>query len=134
MEVKYEIPDDKFRNFTNGAKNRLQEQSTKYTLEIIDESEKIENLIRENGASTEITENIVLQAVRRNKTEKKKNIKIIFVRIISELLLFFSGLMFLPDRFITAEGTFNVTYFSVFAIVTIIALITTIVTYFLGGE
>nr|WP_300818403.1 hypothetical protein [uncultured Acetatifactor sp.] len=72
MEIKYEIADDKVRNFTDSAKNRLQEQSQKYTLEIIDEAEKIENLIRENGASTEITDNIVFQAVRRNRTEKKK--------------------------------------------------------------
>ena len=75
MEIKYEIADDKVRNFTDSAKNRLQEQSQKYTLEIIDEAEKIENLIRENGASTEITDNIVFQAVRRNRTEKKKSIK-----------------------------------------------------------
>ena len=85
MEIKYEIADDKVRNFTDSAKNRLQEQSQKYTLEIIDEAEKIENLIRENGASTEITDNIVFQAVRRNRTEKKKSIKIIIIRIVLKI-------------------------------------------------
>ncbi len=134
MEIKYEIADDKVRNFTDSAKNRLQEQSQKYTLEIIDEAEKIENLIRENGASTEITDNIVFQAVRRNRTEKKKSIKIIIIRIVAELLLFISGLMFLPEMFITSENTFNLEYFVVFAIITLTALITTIVTYFLGGD
>lgn len=73
MEIKYEIPDDKVRNFTGSAKRRLQEQSQKYTLEIISEAEKVEELIRENGASTEITDNIIFQAVRRNRTEKKFN-------------------------------------------------------------
>ena len=134
MEIKYEIADDKVRNFTDSAKNRLQEQSQKYTLEIIDEAEKIENLIRENGASTEITDNIVFQAVRRNRTEKKKSINIIIIRIVAELLLFISGLMFLPEMFITSENTFNLEYFVVFAIITLTALITTIVTYFLGGD
>ena len=134
MEIKYEIADDKIRNFTDSAKSRLQEQSQKYTLEIISEAEKVEELIRENGASTEITDNIIFQAVRRNKTEKKKSIKTILVRIIAELLLFVSGLMFIPEKFITTENIFNLGYFVAFAIVTLIALVATIVTYFIGGE
>ena len=134
MEIKYEIADDKVRNFTDSAKNRLQEQSQKYTVEIISEAERIEELIRENGASTEITDNIIFQAVRRNKTGKKKSIKIILIRIAAELLLFVSGLMFIPEMFITSENTFNLGYFVVFAIVTLIALVATIVTYFIGGE
>lgn len=134
MEIKYEIADDKIRNFTDSAKSRLQEQSQKYTLEIISEAEKVEELIRENGASTEITDNIIFQAVRRNKTEKKKSIKTILIRIAAEILLFVSGLMFMPEMFITAENTFNLGYFVTFAIVTLIALVATIVTYFIGGE
>ena len=134
LEIKYEIADDKIRNFTDSAKSRLQEQSQKYTLEIISEAEKVEELIRENGASTEITDNIIFQAVRRNKTEKKKSIKTILVRIVAEILLFASGLMFIPEMFITTENTFNLGYFVVFALVTLIALVATIVTYFIGGE
>lgn len=134
LEIKYEIADDKIRNFTDSAKSRLQEQSQKYTLEIISEAEKVEELIRENGASTEITDNIIFQAVRRNKTEKKKSIKTILVRIVAEILLFVSGLMFIPEMFITTENTFNLGYFVVFALVTLIALVATIVTYFIGGE
>ena len=134
MEIKYEIADDKIRNFTDSAKSRLQEQSQKYTLEIISEAEKVEELIRENGASTEITDNIIFQAVRRNKAERKKSIKTILVRIASEILLFISGLMFIPEMFITKESTFNLGYFVAFAIVTLIALVATIVTYFIGGE
>ena len=134
MEIKYEIADDKIRNFTDSAKSRLQEQSKKYTLEIISEAEKVEELIRENGASTEITDNIIFQAVRRNKAERKKSIKTILVRIAAEILLFISGLMFIPEMFITKESTFNLGYFVAFAIVTLIALVATIVTYFIGGE
>lgn len=134
MEIKYEIPDDKVRSFTGSAKRRLQEQAQKYTLEIISEAEKVEEFIRENGASTEITDNIIFQAVRRNKTEKKKSIKTILIRIAAEILLFVSGLMFIPEMFITPENTFNLGYFFVFAIVTLTALVATIVTYFIGGE
>lgn len=134
MEIKYEIPDDKVRSFTESAKNRLHEQSQKYTLEIINEAEKVEKFVRENGASTEITDNIIFQAVRRNRTEKKKSIKNILIRIISELLLFVAGLMFIPDRFVTTENTLNIEYFIAFALVTIVALVATVVTYFIGGE
>lgn len=134
MEIKYEIDDKKIQNFTSSAKNRLKEQSQKYTLEIIKEAQKVEELIRENGASTEITDNIIFQAVRRNKTEKKKKIIFIVVRIIAEILLFISGLMFIPEFFVTSEKSFNLEYFIVFAIITLIALIATVITYFIGGE
>ena len=134
MEIKYEIADDKVSKFTDSAKSRLQEQSQKYTLNIISEAEKVEELIRENGASSEITDNIIFQAVRRNKTSKKKNIRIILVRIAAEIFLFISGLMFMPEMFVTSEGTFNIWYFIAFAIVTLIALVATIVTYFIEGE
>lgn len=134
LEIKYEIADNKVRNFTDSAKSRLQEQSQKYTIEIINEAEKVEELVRENGASTEITENIILQAVRRNKTEKKKNIKIVVLRIIAEILLFISGLMFIPEMFITSEKTLNLGYFIAFIIITFIAFVITIITYFAGGE
>lgn len=130
MEIKYEISDTKVVNFTEDAKKRLQEQSQKYTLEIINEAEKVEELIRENGASTEITDNIIFQAVRRNKTGKKKNVKKIVIRIVAEILLFISGLMFIPELFITSKNTFNLYYFAAFAMITIIALIATIITYF----
>lgn len=134
MEIKYEIPDDKVRSFTGSAKHRLQEQAQKYTLEIISEAEKVEELIRENGASTEITDNIIFQAVRRNRTEKKKNLKIVLVRVLAEILLFISGLMFLPEMFVTTDGALNMGYLVAFLLVTLIAFIVTIVTYFIGGE
>lgn len=134
LEIKYEIADNKVRNFTDSAKSRLQEQSQKYTIEIINEAEKVEELVRENGASTEITENIIFQAVRRNKTEKRKNINIIVLRIVAEVLLFVSGLMFIPEMFITSEKTLNLEYFIAFIIITFIAFVITIVTYFVGGE
>lgn len=134
MEIKFQIPDEKVCNFTDGAKSRLKEQSQEYTLEIISEAERVEKIIRENGASTEITDNIVFQAIRRNKIGKKKKIKFIAFRVFAELFLFISGLMFLPDKFITAEKTLNLTYFVIYIVITLSAWITTIITYFMGGD
>lgn len=134
MEIKFEVADDKISNFTDSAKCRLLEQSQRYTLEVISEAEKVEKLIRENGASAEITDNIIFIAIRRSKTGKRKNIKITVLRIIAEIFLFISGLLFMPEMFITSENTFNLVYFSIFALITVIALVTTIITYFLGGE
>lgn len=134
MRIEFEIPDERVHHFTNSAKARLIDQAEKYTIEVISEAEKVEELIRENGASQEITDNIVFQAVRRNKTAKKKKTWVIVVRVIAELLLFIAGLMFLPEQFITQEGTLNVGYLIAFIVVALIASIATIVTYFIGGE
>ena len=134
LEIKYEIPDDKVRSFTGGAKKRLCEQAKTFTIEIVNEAEKVECLIRENGATVEITENIVFQAIRRNKTGKKKNVKIIVMRVFADLFLFVSGLMFIPEMFITSDKTLNITYFIGYIIVTLIAFIFTVVTYFIGGD
>lgn len=77
MEIKYEVTDDKVRNFTESAKNRLQEQVQEYTLDIISEAEKAAELFRENGAAKEITDNHIFQAIRRNKTGKKKMLRLL---------------------------------------------------------
>ncbi len=134
MEIKYNIPEDKVCKFSEGAKRKLQTEAEQYTLEIISEAEKAERQFRENGAAPEITETSVLTAIRRNKPKKKKNIGVTILRIVAEVFLFVAGLMFLPDNFVTAEGTFNIGYFAAFAIVALVALIATIVAHFMGGE
>ena len=100
MQINFDLSDAELTHFSQGAKNRLTEQARQYTLEIISEANKVEEMLRENGASQEITESIVVQAIRRNKTVKKKNIGAIILKILSEILLFISGLLFLPDMFI----------------------------------
>ena len=134
MKVEFDISDDKIRSFTASAKTRLQEQAEKYTNEIIAEAEKVEELFHEKGASTEITDNAIIQAVRRHRTVRRQRIGVIIFRIIAELLLFVAGLLFMPEKFITPEGTFNVLYFALFALIALGAVTTTIVTYFVGGE
>lgn len=131
MEVKFQINDNKVQNFTNGAKNRLSIQAQKYAEDIVNEAEKVEELLREDGASPEITENIVFQAIRRNRTPLKhrKRWWIVIAKILSELLLFLSGLMFNQDKLST-----SITYFSLFSLVFISALIITIIMHVKDGE
>ena len=77
MEIKFDIDDNKVQHFTTGAKNRLSIQTKKYAEDIVNESEKVEELLREDGASPEITENIVFQAIRRNRTPLKHRKKMV---------------------------------------------------------
>lgn len=94
MQIQFNLSDTELAHFSQGAKNRLTEQAKQYTLEVISEANKVEEMLRENGASQEITESIVVQAIRRNKTVRKKNIGAIVLKILSEILLFISGLLF----------------------------------------
>lgn len=131
MEIKFEIDNNKVQNFTDGAKNRLSLQAQKYTEDVINEAEKVEELLREDGASPEITENIVFQAIRRNRTPIKHRRKwgITVIKILSELLLFISGLLFNQEALST-----NIVYFSVFSLVFISALIITIIMHVKDGD
>ena len=44
MEIRFDIEDTKVENYTDGAKNRLLLQSQKYIEDIINESDKVEEL------------------------------------------------------------------------------------------
>lgn len=134
MQINFDLSDAELTHFSQGAKNRLTEQARQYTLEIISEANKVEEMLRENGASQEITESIVVQAIRRNKTVKKKNIGAIILKILSEILLFISGLLFLPDMFIKSDNTLNMPYFIFFLLLITISLILTIIMHFKDGE
>lgn len=72
MALQVNIDNDKIDNFSIGAKAELVKQLEKYGDNIIKESNLIEEAIREDGASTEITSNIVIQAVRKSKVPSKK--------------------------------------------------------------
>ena len=131
MEVKFDIEDSKVQKFTNGAKNRLTVQAKEYVEDIVKESEKVEELLRVEGASAEITENIVFQAIRRNKNpiNRKKNWKSTIFKILSDVLLFIAGLMFNQTKLAT-----DIVYFVLFSIVFISALIITIIMHVKDGD
>lgn len=114
MALQANIDNDKVDNFSKEAKIELQKQLEKYCENIIKESNLIEEAMREDGAITEITSNIVLQAVRRNKTNhnKKPNKFLLITKIVSALSLLISGFLFDEDG-----GTIKLIFFLiVFAI------------------
>ena len=126
LQINFNLSDAELTHFSQGAKNRLSNQARQYTLEIISEANKVEELLRENGASQEITESIVVQAIRRNKTVRKKNVRVIILKILSEIFLFISGLLFLPDMFINSDSTLNMPYFIFFLLLIAVSLILSI--------
>lgn len=95
MAVQINIVDDKVDNFSDEAQTTLKKQIEKYADDIIKEANLIEEGIREDGASTE-TSNIVLQAVRKNKTyhNKKSNKTLLITKIVSALSLLITGFLF----------------------------------------
>ena len=94
MQINFDLSETELTHFSQDAKNRLTEQARQYTLEIISEANKVEEMLRENGASQEITESIVVQAIRRNKTARKKNI-IVEAISINTLAVFDTNLSFI---------------------------------------
>lgn len=96
MTIQINIDDHKINNFSNGAKTTLKKQMGKYADDIIKEANLIEEAIREDGANTEITSNIVLQAVRKNKNNqnKKPNRFLLITKITSSFSLLITGFLF----------------------------------------
>ena len=97
VAIQITITEDKIDNFSNDAQSTLKKQVDKYADDIIKEANLIEEGIRENGASTEITSNIVLQAVRKNKTfhnNKRAGKMLLITKIVSAFSLLLTGFLF----------------------------------------
>ena len=92
MAVQVNIDDSKIDNFSVGAQTTLKKQIEKYADDIIKEANLIEEALREDGASTEITSNNVLQAVRKNKTNHNRKPNI--TKVVSSLSLLVTGFLF----------------------------------------
>lgn len=137
MEVKFDIPEEKIENFSGNAKSKIVEHARNYALDIISEAERIELSTHEGNSPSEITSSHVGHAANKFgsiRGVKKHRLGILILKIISEVLILATGVMFLPDQFITTNNEFNVIYFIIFIMVLASAIITTIISYFLGGE
>lgn len=93
MAIRVDIDDNKLSNFSNDAQDTLKLQLEKYANDIIKESNLIEEGLREDEASTEITSSFVIQAVRKSRTSRpKKAHKHLFkVKVVSFVSVFISG-------------------------------------------
>ena len=89
MAVQVNIDENKIDNFSDSAQTTLIKQIEKYADDIIKEANLIEEAIREDGANTEITSNIILQAIRKNKSNprKKHSRFLLITKIVSSLSL-----------------------------------------------
>lgn len=96
MIIQINVDEDEIDNLSSDAQITLTKQIEKYTNDIIKEANLIEEVIREDGASTEITSNIILQAVRKNKTvrNKKSSKSLLITKIVSVFSLLIIGFLF----------------------------------------
>lgn len=131
VAIQVNISDDKIDNLSTSAQKTLKKQVEKYADDIIKEANLIEEAIREDGANTEITSNIILQAVRKNKTNhrKKSNKGLFLAKCISTFTLLFTGYLFDLDRFKS-----NAELLIVFLIVFVIASISTLFQFLLEDK
>lgn len=128
MAVQANIDDSKIDNFSVDAQTTLKKQIEKYADDIIKEANLIEEAMREDGASAEITSNNVLQAVRKNKTShsKKPNRALLITKIVSSLSLLLTGFLF--DLAGYENGA---TKFIAFIVCLIVASVSTVLQYVL---
>lgn len=133
MKIDYDVNDELVIYFSEKAKDCLKEQSEKYTVEIIKAAEADGKLFLVPGAQTEITESNVLQGVKSYKIVRKRGKAYRIFRILGEIGLLISGIMFLPDK-IDINGEINLVYLSIWILIILLSFIFTIYSHFLGGE
>ena len=96
MALQVEIDDIQMENMSDGAKEILGTHLKNYAENIIKEATLIEEGNREDGANREITSNLVLQAVRKYKSNppKKEGKGLIVLKITSAFSLLITGFLF----------------------------------------
>ena len=126
MAIEVRIEDNIVDNFSGDAKNTLKTQVEKHAGDIINEANLIEQALREDGASKEITSNIVLQAVRKYRTNHshRQNRALIITKIVSSLSLLVTGLLFDPAGYQNA-----IVKLIFFIIVLIVACVSTVLQF-----
>lgn len=126
--IQVNIDEKKVDNFTDQARDTFKEQMGKYADNIIKESNLIEESIREDGANAEITSTIVMQAVRKYKsdTRKKPSNNRWIIRAVSSFSTLITGFLF--D--VSGYGH-NFTKLIFFIICLIIASVSTVIQFVL---
>lgn len=134
MEFKCSVPEEKINDFSDRAKDCIQKETQKYANLLVDEAEREGKNFQIEGASNEVTESAVLQAVQNYRRTRKRRTGLIIFRIISEIGLFISGIMFLPEHFFKPDSTVNIPYFFIFGAVLLASIVSTTAAHFMGGE
>lgn len=117
MPIKIEIPESSLTYFSTEAKNELHSHLDKHAQEIIKEAGRIEESLKEDNSTPEITRQIIKQAVYsyKNTTLKRKMAKrTIVIRVIATLGMAISG--YLCDLDNMKQSTVLLVLFLIFAI------------------
>lgn len=96
MAIQIEIDERQMMNMSEEAKKTLSQQVKTYAEHIVKEANLIEEGNREDGANGEITSSIILQAVRKYKSNstKKKDKDLIVLKIVSAFSMLLTGFLF----------------------------------------
>lgn len=133
MPVKIEIEDNNLLYFSEDAKEELKTQAEKYTFEIIKETGRLEESIRDDDNSTpEITRTLVKKAIYKYKdslvvSQKRNNL--ILIKITSTISIFVAGILCDFDDFKT-----NTVQLIIFIIISLIAAISTTLMFVKEGD
>lgn len=138
VEIKVNIPDEMVANFTPGAIKGLTKQVEEYTLEVVQETERIDARSKEDGAISEIIDTHIIQAAKAYRAPQRKNKKAKVCQIIASILGYIAGIMFVPEWFkVVGENgneSLNMVYLCLFLVVSFVALATTIISHFIGDD
>ena len=130
MVLRVEITDEQLENMSEKAKEELVSQLSTYAENIIKEANLIEEGNREDGGNREITSSIVMQAVRKYKSNapQKKGNGLVVLKVVSAFSLLITGFLFDANGYQD-----NIVKLILFIITLIIACVATVLQFVKEG-
>lgn len=130
MVLQVEITDEQMENMSEKAKEELVFQLSTYAESIIKEANLIEEGNREDGATREITSSIVMQAVRKYKSNapRKKGNGLVVLKVVSAFSLLITGFLFDANGYQD-----NIAKLMLFIIALIVACVSTVLQFVKEG-
>ncbi|TGK82982.1 hypothetical protein EHQ24_08140 [Leptospira noumeaensis] len=132
MPINLDIPANSIEYFSTEAIEELRDATLNYSLNIIDEANRLDATIRSKKDKPEITRSIVKNAVnfRENPFNiRKKSLKYILIQIASSIFLFLSGITYDFQKFSTDK-----LHLASFLVITLIAITSTVSMFFMGRD
>ncbi|WP_455810150.1 hypothetical protein [Clostridium butyricum] len=132
MPIRIEVTDENLTYFSEGAREELKNHLENYSMEVIKETDRLEETIRNDSNTPEITRTIVKRAITNYKnsfTPSKKKNKQYLIKTISSLSIFFAGVACDFSSFKT-----NTVQLIIFLILALIATISTTIMYIREDE
>lgn len=102
MDIKFEIQEEKVQNLSANARSELENQSKKYSEDILDEASRIEASRRNPGADSEITASIIKEAdifQRRFSLKRDKPWWIKVIQVVGFIATLITGSLLDTEKF-----------------------------------